>query len=179
MPSDIAVYEHYDSMNQVAELMLQGNNPTAIAKKLGMKRVDVVQYIDEWQRLARNSNQIQERAKDAVSGADQHYSMIIKRLWDNVEQADNSGELKIAQTGLSAIANVEEKRINMLQKAGLLDNQDLAQQIAETERKHKILMDVLRDIAGQHPVVREQIIRALNKVQDGGGSIVVGETVNG
>ena len=177
MPTDLEVYNHYDEMNKVAEQMLKGDNPTAIAKRLGMKRAEVLSYIEEWQKLARNSTQIQERAKDAVSGADQHYSMIIQRLWDNVDQADGAGELKIAQSGLSAIANVEEKRINMLQKAGLLDNQDLADQIAATERKHTILMRLLQDIAAEHPEVREKIISELNKATGGGAGVVVGTTV--
>ena len=175
MPTDIEVYERIDNMNQVAELMLKGENPTAIAKRLGMKRADVVHHIDEWQRLARNSVQIQDRAKDAVSGADQHFSMLIQRLWDNVDQADSAGELKTAQSGLSAIANIEEKRINMLHKAGLLDNQDLAERIVETERKQKILMDLLKDVASRHPEVREEIIQGLNKInREGTGSVVQG-----
>lgn len=164
MPEEIEVLDYYDRMNQVMEHILQGYTPMQTAKLLGMQRKEVIQYADDWKNLARNNNIIQERAKDAITGADQHYSMIIRKLWESVDQAEQLADIRLKKDVLNSVANVEEKRINMLQKAGLLDNQELAEQLMERERREKIVTDLLRDIASDHPEVRAKILAALSKV---------------
>lgn len=164
MPEELEVIDYYDRINNVVSLMLQGLTPMQIARETGMTRVAVMADIAEWQRMARNNNYIQERSKDAITGADQHYSMIIKKLWDTVDEAEKQGELRIKKDTLTSIANVEEKRINMLQKAGLLDNQELADKVADTERKQKVLTEILREVANEHPEVRAKILGKLAKV---------------
>ena len=76
------VANHYDRLNSVVSLMLKGHNPSQISKELGMKRMDVVSYQSQWAEIARDNREIQERAKDAVTAADSHFSIIIKELWD-------------------------------------------------------------------------------------------------
>jgi hypothetical protein len=164
MVSEVAVIDYYDTINSVVSLMLQGYNPTQISKELKMKRSEVMECIEEWKRMGRQSNQVQERAKDAITGADQHYSMVIFKLWETIEQAESEGDLRLKKDTLNTIASVEDKRIGMLQKAGLLDNQEMAHQVAETERKQKILTDILREIATEHPEVRMKILQKLSKV---------------
>ena len=164
MVSEVAVIDYYDTINSVVSLMLQGYNPTQISKELKMKRSEVMECIEEWKRMGRQSNQVQERAMDAITGADQHYSMVIFKLWETIEQAESEGDLRLKKDTLNTIASVEDKRIGMLQKAGLLDNQEMAHQVAETERKQKILTDILREIATEHPEVRMKILQKLSKV---------------
>jgi len=164
MPNEVEVLEYYDEINKVVSLMLQGQQPMEIARTLGMKRKDVVACIEDWQKMARNNNQIQERAKDAITGADQHYSMVINKLWETVDQAETLGDLRIKKDSLATIATVEQKRIDMLQKAGLLDNQELAAQVAENERKQKLLTEILREVATEHPEIRHKILTKLAKV---------------
>ena len=164
MIKDVEVLDYYERINSVVSLMLQGNNPVQIAKQLKMKRAEVIECIDEWKRMGRQSNQVQERAKNAITGADQHYSMIIFKLWETVEQAESEGDWRLKKDTLNTVASVEDKRIGMLQKAGLLDNQEMAHQVAETERKQKILTEILREIATEHPEVRMKILQKLSKV---------------
>jgi len=164
MVNEVAVIDYYDTINSVVTLMLQGYNPTQISKELKMKRSDVLECIDEWKKMGRQSNQVQERAKDAITGADQHYSMIIFKLWETVEQAEAENDLRLKKDTLKSVADVEDKRIGMLSRAGLLDNQEMAHQVAETERKQKILTDILREIANEHPEVRIKILQKLSKV---------------
>lgn len=164
MVNQLETLDYYERINNVVSLMLQGNNPSQISKQLKMKRVDVIECIDEWKRMGRQSNQIQERAKDAITGADQHYSMVIKKLWETVDDAESQGDLRLKKDTLTSVASVEDKRIAMLQKAGLLDNQELQHQVAETERKQKILTEILREIATEHPEIRIKILNKLSKV---------------
>lgn len=162
--------QYYDTMNRVVEEMLKGHNPTEIARILGLKRVQVTELIEQWQNIARNSNEIQDRASDAIYGADQHYSMIIQRMWETVEQVDNLTDYRTKNSVLKSIADVEQKRIDMLQKAGLLENQDLARQIVENEQKQEAIMAILREVAADCDHCRANILKRLSDIsQDGVG----------
>jgi hypothetical protein len=144
--------------------MLKGQKPRQIAKDLGIRVVDVEKHQAEWSNLAKNNVQIQARAKEALSATDQHYDLIIKRLWETVETADYNEDLKTKASTLKMIADIEQKRIEMLQKSGLLDNQQLADQILETERKQDLLIKILKEIANNHPEIASYLRRELSKV---------------
>jgi hypothetical protein len=129
-----------------------------------MKVLEVERYIGEWQTYARNNQYVQDRAKDALMATDQHYDMIIQRLWDTVEEADASSDLKVKTSTLKMIADIEKSRIEMLQKSGLLENQQLADQVLEAERKQEILVRVLRKIAQEHPDIAHWLRGELSRV---------------
>jgi 7-cyano-7-deazaguanine synthase in queuosine biosynthesis len=52
----------------------------------------------------------------------------------------------------------------MLQQIGLLDNQEIADQIAETERKQDVLVSILRDVAKDYPDIRREIMKRLSQI---------------
>jgi hypothetical protein len=60
--------------------------------------------------------------------------------------------------------DLEKTRIDMLQKAGLLENKELAEEMLEIERKQDILVNILRDIASEYPQIRDEIMRRLSQV---------------
>ena len=136
--SELELVDHIDRMNKVVSELLKGNSPTQIATLTGFKRADVIGLIDEWKSVVHNDSTAKERAKEAISGADKHYAMLIKEAWKTVEDADQAGQLNVKSTALKLIADIEGKRIGMLQEIGLLDNAELATQISETERKQEI-----------------------------------------
>lgn len=170
---ELELADFYTRVNNVVELMLKGNSIPSIAKELGMKQVDVVECIDHWKSVAANTTQIQDRARDAIAGADQHYAMVIERLWETVEQADNGGELRTKSTTLKMVADVEQKRIDMLQKAGLLDNQELSAQMAATQKKQDALMQVLREVAGECEHCRGKILNRLAKISGQAEGVII------
>jgi uncharacterized protein (DUF885 family) len=161
---EIELSDHFDRMNKVVEELLKGSNPTQISSLTGFKRSEVVEYIDEWKSVVRNDSTSRDRAKEAVSGADQHYAMLIKEAWKTVEDADQQGQLNVKATALKLIADIETKRIAMLQQIGLLDNQEIADQIAETERKQDVLISILRDVAKDYPDIRREIMKRLSQI---------------
>ena len=144
--SEIELVDRIENINKVAEEFLKGNtSPAAIAKITGMKVVEVKEYLEEWKSLIHSDRQVQIRAREALNGADQHYSMLIKEAWDVVEQADLTAALPQKTAALKLIADIQQKQIDMLQKAGMLDNNELAEKIIETEDKQRILVDIIRD----------------------------------
>jgi hypothetical protein len=161
---DIELADHFDRMNKVVEELLKGNNPTQIATLTGFKRAEVLEYIDEWKQVVRNDSTARDRAKEAISGADQHYAMLIKEAWKTVEDADQAGQLNVKATSLKLIADIEGKRIGMLQEVGLLDNAELATQIAETEHKQEILVKILKEVTASCPKCKMEVAKRLSQI---------------
>jgi hypothetical protein len=50
----------------------------------------------------------------------------------------------------------------MLQNAGLLENKELAEEMIAIENSQEILVGILKDIAAEHPEVRDKIMRRLS-----------------
>jgi hypothetical protein len=164
--SNLEPLDHFDQMNRVVEKLLMGENPTEISKHLGLKRAEVLDYIDEWKRLVRTDNGVRERAKEALAGADQHYAMIINRAWETVEQADSNQQYNIKTQALKLIADTEQKRMDMLHKAGVLEDNELANQMLETERKQEVLVRILKEVTSDCDRCRVEVARRLSQVTD-------------
>ena len=161
---EIELADHYDRMNKVVEELLKGGTPSQMAATTGFKRAEVLEYIDEWKQVVKNDSTARERAKEAVSGADQHYAMLIKEAWKTVEDADQQGQLNVKATALKLIADIESKRIGMLQQVGLLDNAELATQLAETERKQDILIKILKEVTATCSHCKLEVARRLSQI---------------
>ena len=177
--SEIELSAHFDRMNRVVSELLKGNNPTQIAAITGFKRGDVVDLIDDWKNVIHNDTGARERAKEAISGADQHYAMLIKEAWKTVEDADQAGQLNVKATSLKLIADIEGKRIGMLQEVGLLDNAELANQIADTERKQDILVKILKEVTASCPKCKIEVAKRLSQITGIVEPIEIIEEVNG
>ena len=162
--SEIELSSSFDQMNLVVEELLKGKNPTDISKFLGIKRSQVLEHIDTWRELVSGDTRIRERAKEALSGADQHYSMIIQRAWETVDQADANQQYNTKASTLKMIADVEQKRIDMLQKAGLLENNEMSAQLLETERKQEILMNILKEVTSECNHCKVEVAKRLSEV---------------
>ena len=177
MSKELDRADHYDQVNNVVTRMLKGQNTRAIAKELNMRLVDVEHHIAEWQLVAKNNKHIQERASEALSATDQHYDMIISELWDSVEMSGSDGDIRTKNGALKMIADIERQRIEMLQKSGLLDNQQLADQVLEAERKQNVLVKILRELATKHPeaaaFVREELSKVTGQVE---GTVITVES---
>jgi len=150
---EIELADHYDRMKQVGSELLKGNNATQIATITGLKRAEVIELIDDWKKVVHNDTSARDRAKEAISGADQHYAMLIKEAWKTVEDADQSGQLNVKANSLKLISDIETKRIGMLQQVGLLDNAELATQVADEERKQEILVKILKEVTSTCPQI--------------------------
>jgi hypothetical protein len=161
---EIELADHFDRMNKVVEELLRGNSPTQIATLTGLKRAEVIELIDEWKSVVHNDTSARERAKEAISGADQHYAMLIKEAWKTVEDADQAGQLSVKSGALKLIADIEGKRIGMLQEVGLLDNAEMAGQIAEAERKQEVLVKILKEVTATCPKCKMEVAKRLSQI---------------
>jgi len=164
MSTEDDVVKHLDQVNLVVEEYLKGNDPTQISKELSIPRQRVVAYIDEWKVSASNNAAIRARAKEALAGADQHYGLLISKSYEVIDEASMTNNLSAKTAAIKLVMDIESKRIDMLQKAGLLENKELADEMVEIEKRQEVLVGILREIASSHPEVRDLIMRRLSDI---------------
>lgn len=153
-----------DEVNKVVERYLAGSDPTQISKELAMPRQRVVAHINEWKQVASDNAAIRARAKEALVAADTHYNKLISKAYEVIDDATTTANLNAKTAGIKLVLDIEAKRIDMLQKAGLLENKELAEEMLEIERKQDILVGILKDIASEYPQVRDEIMRRLSSI---------------
>lgn len=162
MSTEEELVKHLDVMNDVVGEYLKGSDPTTISKELAIPRTRVVAYIDEWKEKTSNNTAIRARAKDALAGADAHYSKLILKSYEVIDEASMTNNLSAKTAAIKLVMDIESKRIDMLQKAGLLENKELAEEMIEIERRQEVLVSILKDIASEYPQIRDEIMRRLS-----------------
>lgn len=165
--------KHLDEVNKVVEEYLKGNDPTKISKELAIPRTKVVALIEEWRQMAADNAAIRARAKEALVGADTHYNKLIAKAYEVIDDATTTANLGAKNAAIKLVMDIEKTRIDMLQKAGLLENQELAEEMIEIEKKQEVLVSILRDIASEHPEIRDKIMSRLARVAKQGEVITV------
>jgi phage terminase Nu1 subunit (DNA packaging protein) len=164
MSTEEDLVKHLDQVNQVVEEYLKGNDPTVISKQLDIPRQKVVTLINEWKVMASANDAIRARAKEALAAADTHYSKLVSRTYEVIDEASMTNNLSAKTAAIKLVMDIESKRIDMLQKAGLLENKELAEEMIEIENRQMVLVSILKDIASEHPEIRDQIMRRLSDI---------------
>lgn len=162
MSTEQDIVSHLDEVNKVVEEYLKGNDPTKISKELDIPRTRVVSLINEWKVMASANDAIRARAKEALASMDAHYGKLITKAYEVIDEASLGNNLSAKTQGIKLVVDIEKARIEMLQKAGLLENKELAEEMIEIEKRQEILMEILKDIASEHPEIRDKIMRRLS-----------------
>jgi hypothetical protein len=123
--------------------------------------------------MASANDAIRARAKDALVGADAHYTKLIQQAYEVIDDATTTANLNAKTAAIKLVMDIEARRIDMLQKAGLLENKELAEEMIEIERRQEVLVGILRDIASEHPEVRDLIMQRLSTIAKEGEVITV------
>lgn len=165
--------EHLDQVNKVVEKYLAGTPETQISKELSLPRQKVVAYINEWRAMAADNAAIRARAKEALVGADTHYSKLISKAYEVIDEATTVANLPAKTAGIKLVMDLERTRIDMLQKAGLLENKELAEEMMQIEERQEILIGILKDIAAEHPEIRDKIMKRLSAAMKQGETVTI------
>jgi hypothetical protein len=173
MSTESDLVNHLDQINQVVSEYLKGNDPTVISKELEIPRVRVVALINEWKVMASANDAIRARAKEALVGADTHYTKLITKAYEVMDESSLTNNLSAKTASIKLVMDIEKSRIEMLQKAGLLENKELAEEMVEIERRQEVLIGILRDVASEHPQIRDLIMQRLSSIAKEGEVITI------
>lgn len=173
MSTEQDLVNHLDQVNLVVGEYLKGSEPTKISKELSIPRQKVVAYLNEWKAMAADNAAIRARAKEALVVADTHYSKLIEKAYEVIDEATMTANLNAKSGAIKLVMDLESRRIDMLQKAGLLENKELAEEMVEIENRQEILIGILKDIAAEHPEIRDKIMSRLSSAMKQGETITV------
>lgn len=171
METDIIL--HLEEVNKVASEYIKGNDESAISKTLDIPRNRVVKLLNEWRGMIANNEAIRARAKEALAGADQHYNHLIKKAYEVIEDAEQTQNLSAKTNAIKLILDIENKRMDMLQKAGLLENKELADQLLEQERKQEVLVGILKEVVGDCNHCKYDVARRLAEYGGAGEAVTL------
>lgn len=152
----------YEEMQKVVELYVKNYNATQIARTLGIKRVQVLDHIEEYRKSAVNLELMKERVDELITTMDEHYGILIQKAYEIIDEVDAPEDLEAesrrkGQTmtrsqmlsqklgAIKTIADLESKRIDILQKSGLLEAADVGDALAEMEEQKALLMNILEE----------------------------------
>ena len=173
MSTEEDLVNHLDTVNKVVGEYLKGSDPTKISKELAIPRQKVVGYLNEWKAMAADNAAIRARAKEALVVADTHYSKLIEKAYEVIDEATMTANLGAKSGAIKLVMDLESRRIDMLQKAGLLENKELAEEMLAIEERQEKLILILKEIAAEHPEVRDKIMRRLSDATKPGETITV------
>lgn len=173
MSTEQELVNHLDQVNMVVAEYLKGSDPTKISKDLAIPRQKVVSYLSEWKAMAADNAAIRARAKEALVVADTHYSKLIEKAYEVMDEATTIADLRSKSASIKLVMDLESRRIDMLQKAGLLENKELAEEMVEIENRQEILIAILKEIAAEHPEIRDKIMGRLSSAMKQGQTITV------
>lgn len=149
-------------------LYLQGKNETAIARELGVQRKDVLVALRDFRgllkRTSENAVDVRERLLDIILEADESFRMVIDEAWKTVRDADDEGAMSTKINALKLVESSTGKRADILVKSGISADDDIIEQMNETERRQEILVGILRKVKEEFPDAAEFIARELSKV---------------
>jgi hypothetical protein len=161
----------FDRIKDVAELHLQSKSPYQISRALGIKVGEALEAIRQWQEIINNDMASRDAARDFLNTMVQRYEVLISEANDNLENIKslefNDKNANQINATLRLIADLDAKRVDLLQKAGLLDAADLGDELAMREEREAAVLDILRNDLCDHcqPVVRAKLTRLTGTVE--------------
>lgn len=164
MTLEIANAEYYEERDKVVQLFLKGQKDLAISRSLGIPRKDVLAHIRGFHEYAKNNELLQDRGLQVVQEFDHQQDFIIRELISAVEEADDAGDYKTKGALLKTLHDVQKGRVDTMQKAGMLSDAALGDELAAMEEKHEILMDILRKVSTSCNRCKMEVARELARV---------------
>ena len=167
------VHEHMDEMNQIIVEKLKGKTISEIAAELKKPRQRVKEIINEWTSVAARNDVVRGRAREALAEMDAHYSKLINHAYSVMDEADVNGNLSAKTNSIKLIADMESKRIDMLQKSGMLENKELAEEMMETQQRQRDLEKILKEVVSDCPKCRTEVLNRLSAISRSSEVVVV------
>lgn len=160
--------------DEVMQLFTKSYTASQIARKLKIPKGQVDDHINEWRQSARGNVYLQERVSDLLNVLDDHFSRLIQEMYEVVTSVDDAligaDEKLVAallgqkNSALSKIADFESKRIDVLSRAGILEINDVGDQIIEMEEKQAQIVEILKEVSADCPNCRMKVANRIAEI---------------
>lgn len=163
-PTDAAEIRIAEREAKVVSLYARYGDIPRIVKETGMVKRQIEEILAGYRQYSMQDKVLREMSRETILRTRQHYDDLISQMYAAVEVAENEGDYKVQMQGLKSIADIEKQRVDFMQKAGMLADDELGEQIVEAERKQAILVDILKDVMKNYPKVGLEIQQRLKEV---------------
>jgi hypothetical protein len=167
----------FEERDQAIALFLKGHKESSIARQLGVPRKDVVNYIAGFHEHAKNNELLQERGRQVVLEFDTQQDYIMRELVKAIEEADDNGDYKTKGSLLKTLHDVQKGRVDTMQKAGMISDASLGDELAEMEEKHEALINILKEVSASCNRCKTEVARKLARITGRPEPIVVVDPV--
>jgi hypothetical protein len=150
MSLSIIETDAFHQMEQVADLMIKlDGSETKVAREMGIPRKTVLALHQQYKDILIKDSEARDYARDHLYAMVKHYDKLISRYYVLLEDLENLQfhHLVAAQISgaIKGIADLEKQRVDALQKAGILEGNDLGDELAAREDREAIILDILRN----------------------------------
>ncbi len=156
-----------DRNMMIVRLTSEGRNAAYIQSQTGAPRALQRDVVEKFKHYARNDLYTQQRSREIVGFADQHFGSVIEQLYEVVSEADMNSDYKNKANTLKMIAEIEAKRIDFLQKAGVLSSQSIGDEVAQAAIVKEQIIGVLKETITKFPETRKFIESRLLELNNG------------
>lgn len=169
MSISVVESDRFELMEKVAERTMKGLGPRIIARELNLTQVEVKNLQQDYRDALTNDQEARDMARDYLNMMVKHYDSLIHKFYDLIDDMDtldwNAAAAAQKAGALKAIAELDAKRVDALQKAGLLDSAELGDEIAKFEEEKALVLSVLTDLCTVcAPKVADRINRLQGKI---------------
>lgn len=158
--------KHFEDMHAVMQHYLEGQtNPTTIANKTGLSRAVIVDCIQEFKELAKNSGAVQDRVLEIVKESEVFYSMLISKATKLSDEYEAGGNI-LPKDNLAALrlsADLQEKKLKAISALAEFDQGSLDEMI-DLQNKLEAVEKMLIDLTGKFPETKTYIVSRLGEI---------------
>lgn len=173
---ELLAEQEQETITEVISMFAQGGTPAQIHSKTGVPPARQREIRAQWQRYLSDDAYAHNRAKTLIGEADEHYKTLIGKLYEVVETADdeinsNSGggrgltsAGRLKKEAIKEIAELERLRIEFFQRAGVIGQAGIGDQIAEAEERIALVVEILKETAKRFPAAAKFIAEQISKL---------------
>lgn len=164
MSTELELLRQAEIEAKVISLYAKTKTLPEIMKETGLKKSEVEFILASYRKYAMQDKVLREMSRETVLKTRQHYDDLISQMYDAIDLADGEGDYKTKMQGITAIANIEKQRVDFMQKAGMLADNEIGDQLIESERKQQIIIDILREMSRKYPKIGLEFQSRLKEV---------------
>lgn len=156
--------QQQDEMLEVVKYQAEGRSKQWIKNKTGLSGIEQTRIKEEFDRAVVQDDYMKQRARVAVAEIDQHYTTLIKRFYEAVDDAESAGNYNDKSRILKQIVDTEKARTDFLHRAGLLAEDHMGDQVVEAQEKIEQIKTILRSVAKEYPEAGKLIAQKLSEL---------------
>lgn len=165
----------HDRNMEVIKLTAEGRTKQYIQSQTGVPAPMQRQINEEYKAFIRNDLWTANRSREIIGYMDEHFTSIISQLYEVVDEADMAGNYKDKANTLKLIVETEVRRVDALQKAGVLSSQNIGDEVAESNARQEAIIEILKEVSIKWPDAGKYIA---TKIAEMSGEVIATRVVS-